>query len=651
LIGVSDYQATGLPSLQGVENDIRLMETLLKSDRFGFAENTTVLLNESATHLSLQREFENLQARIEPGDIVYIHYSGHGSYTGDLNGDEPSGQDQTWVSYGSRREGAEGVDAYDILDDELNQWLAPIFAKAGQVIVVADSCHSGSVTRGATTVVRAAPLDARDHPLGVKQFPFVDLSNGIIIGSARDGESAGEFTSNEGVSYGIFTWFWGSALEGAKEGETWRDLFERAAVQVNLQRKAQMPQLKGQQIDQAVFGGDIQGLPPRIVVKSVDAASQLASLPVGSLAGVTKGSIYRLYDPSAKVKDALPTLEITTVKPFYCFARITGEFKSGDLVIEESHAYTLEPIPVFINSDFPQQQDSEIVTTLRNDLRSGAFKGYRLAEDQMSSQMVLYVVRPKTVAVPPETGTVLPQSVAEMNPEVWVLNDSGSLLHQDLRFPMVDTSSRKKLSEALAKLAKVREVTNLSSGTIPEFKIKAAVWRPVNLCQEETSDCLHLPDADLFFSLQREVDIQELAQNPPRINEFLTFTLHNIGQKDYYAYLIDIGPTGEIFSVFPASSARSDDALVRAGQQYDTREEAGLVASDAGMETLKLLVSLKPINISLLEQDGLTRTAATRGELNPLENLLADAINGTRGTPVRIGKKEWGTQSYSFTVK
>ncbi|MCP4689915.1 MAG: caspase family protein, partial [Desulfobacterales bacterium] len=104
LIGVSDYSDTGLPSLEGPPNDLSLIRGVLL-DRFGFKDDhITVLLNERASHTGVERAFALLAARVQYGDVVYIHYSGHGSCTPDLNHDEVrTGMDQTWVSHGSRR--------------------------------------------------------------------------------------------------------------------------------------------------------------------------------------------------------------------------------------------------------------------------------------------------------------------------------------------------------------------------------------------------------------------------------------------------------------------------------------------------------------------------------------------------------------------
>ena len=97
---------------------------------------------------------------------------------------------------------------FDILDDEINQWLIPIYAKTDQVVFVSDSCHSASVTRGKVPWIRAVPIDRRVHPLGKKRFETVKFHSGVLIGAARDDEFASEFDTEDGQSYGMFTYYY-----------------------------------------------------------------------------------------------------------------------------------------------------------------------------------------------------------------------------------------------------------------------------------------------------------------------------------------------------------------------------------------------------------------------------------------------------------
>jgi hypothetical protein len=74
-----------------------------------------------------------------------LTYSGHGGQLPDLNGDEPDGQDETWCLFDS-----------ELVDDEIYATLSS-FSPGVRVLVLSDSCHSGTVVKLA--YLSAAPED------------------------------------------------------------------------------------------------------------------------------------------------------------------------------------------------------------------------------------------------------------------------------------------------------------------------------------------------------------------------------------------------------------------------------------------------------------------------------------------------------------
>ncbi len=244
LIGIQDYGSSQVPSLNGPHQDIDLVEATLK-DAFGVSK-IDKLVDAEATHTGVRKAFEKLTKDVKPGDFVYIHFSGHGSHTPDLNGDEERGdQDQTWVTYGARSGAQSGIDDFGILDDEINAWLKPILAKTGNLVFVSDSCHSASVTRGKVTGVRSVDGDNREHPLGRQTFDRADPTSdeklagladsaskkrGVRIGAARDHETAIEIEAEDGKT------LWSLYLvlgPGAGEGEAWSDLGRRLQARLH----------------------------------------------------------------------------------------------------------------------------------------------------------------------------------------------------------------------------------------------------------------------------------------------------------------------------------------------------------------------------------------------------------------------------------
>ena len=88
LVGASHYDNLDPNNwLKGPPNDIRLVETYLESNdvlRFA-ADHVTVLadgVDEAQgrpTLAAIRTAFAALTAKVQPGDFVYLHFSGHGS--------------------------------------------------------------------------------------------------------------------------------------------------------------------------------------------------------------------------------------------------------------------------------------------------------------------------------------------------------------------------------------------------------------------------------------------------------------------------------------------------------------------------------------------------------------------------------------------
>ena len=145
--------------LAGSLNDVEDMRQLLIG-KFEFPpENIVVLKDSQATHEQIMNAIVNdVVAKTQPGDIVVFHYSGHGSQMKDVTGKMISGLDETIVPYDSRD--PEGK-VFDISGAELHAALAQLARKTKNVTFILDSCHSGTLVRGAR--VRWIPADSRGN--------------------------------------------------------------------------------------------------------------------------------------------------------------------------------------------------------------------------------------------------------------------------------------------------------------------------------------------------------------------------------------------------------------------------------------------------------------------------------------------------------
>jgi hypothetical protein len=120
--------------LSACEFDARDMAALAK----GQGMKPTVLITKKATRAALLAGMRAAAKALKAGDLFFLSYSGHGGQVPDTNKDEPDRKDETWCLYDGQ-----------LIDDELYLELSR-FAAGVRILVLSDSCHSGSVTRERT---------------------------------------------------------------------------------------------------------------------------------------------------------------------------------------------------------------------------------------------------------------------------------------------------------------------------------------------------------------------------------------------------------------------------------------------------------------------------------------------------------------------
>lgn len=213
LAGVNQYQpqsAANVTNLNGCKNDILQLKSFLE-DRFPADKRDLVtLIDNDATYQNVIDHFgQKLLLRAGPSDTVLFAYAGHGSQ--ETAAPEflkyfPDGKDETLVLYDSRTPGG-----LDLADKELAILIERVAATGAHVVVVLDSCHSGSATRGADEFtlgvarqtsgrIGARPLDSYLQGEYLKRSDFyLPASRHISLAACDRTEKAFELTSHRGL--------------------------------------------------------------------------------------------------------------------------------------------------------------------------------------------------------------------------------------------------------------------------------------------------------------------------------------------------------------------------------------------------------------------------------------------------------------------
>lgn len=137
LVGINQYPSS---PLRGCINDIQQMMEILTAF-YGFSQqDLCILLDELATMKGILDGLDWLAGGgDEPQVLRVFHYSGHGSYVLDTNGDEPDGRDECLVPFDYQNSG--------MLTDDALKSVYDRFPRQGNLTLVMDSCHSGSVQK------------------------------------------------------------------------------------------------------------------------------------------------------------------------------------------------------------------------------------------------------------------------------------------------------------------------------------------------------------------------------------------------------------------------------------------------------------------------------------------------------------------------
>jgi hypothetical protein len=136
-IGINNYPGTHM-DLNGCINDANDWSDALGARGFSVSK----LLDDQATKAAMVTAMGSLISKAAKNDSLVITFSGHGTYQPDTDGDEVDGLDEGLCPYDLQTNGAA------LIDDEIKALFAT--RKPGvRIVLLTDSCHSGTVTRAA----------------------------------------------------------------------------------------------------------------------------------------------------------------------------------------------------------------------------------------------------------------------------------------------------------------------------------------------------------------------------------------------------------------------------------------------------------------------------------------------------------------------
>jgi hypothetical protein len=175
--------------LSGPENDAINLSSFFKNS-FHFSECKTII-GSKASKYNIMEGIKWLLKDAKEGDLLFFHYSGHGTQITDFDGNEIDGKDEVLVPDDFKLNGF-------ISDDELFKKLILKVPKNIGLVNIIDTCHSGSMLD-----LPNKYISKNDTILGQYSKMFIK-GNIVSISASQDNQTASDVRTST-TSYGALT--------------------------------------------------------------------------------------------------------------------------------------------------------------------------------------------------------------------------------------------------------------------------------------------------------------------------------------------------------------------------------------------------------------------------------------------------------------
>jgi len=624
IIAIGDYpDSLGWGKISST-NDVPLIKRALEGQDFR-EQNITIITDRQATKSGLVNAINTLIRASGKGDIIVIHYSGHGQQISDDNGDEIDKLDETLVSWDAPAYYNKGYTGDKHLrDDEFGELIASLRIKIGsdgQILVFMDSCHSGTGTRGEKPAVKVrGGLDPLLIPefesiitgsskedekgFGMNEAPSGTRGAGggmapmVLFAGASFNELNYETLDENGNGVGSLSYSVTKVFTELEEGMTYRTLFNKVHASMSTVAPRQTPMLEGD-IDYKVFNGTVVKQEPYFSITDILNEKEIR-IDGGKIMNLANGDIMGLFP--------VGTSGIGGIQPVMKGNIINTENFTSIIQFESNHNITnLLNYWVFI---LEQNFENRKIGISLKSFTDKTIEG-RIREELTGLSLI---------------------SLNEINPELVISESSKKILVKtaadDLVFEEIlstDPAGIEKTTLAVKRYAQSKFIKELRMDD-PEYRVEIR-FVPVKAKYENGK--IKVMDT-LDFSVY-------LKDDPvPTFTEKDQFMIEvtNTGNRSAYFNIIDIQPDGYINPVVPAPGKDGKEYIIKKGQKYTVPD----VLLDGfyqpyGTEVFKVFASKEPINLSPIIN---SKGVGTRGSSNPLEAILQDSYQNTRGPKVKV---------------
>ncbi|MGF9764821.1 caspase family protein [Microvirga sp. 0TCS3.31] len=662
LVGVGDYaqpqdKRYRVNPLQGPKNDIALMKDLLTSKEYGFSddkEHILTLVDSEATREAITAAFKNQiieNAKKYKDATVVFMFSGHGSQTSDLDGDEGDGYDETLVAYDSRVEGGR-----DLADDEINAWIDELQKHTSNITLIFDSCHSGSATRDLDLTPRTLPpnpyMASTPGVISTSKASSKDLASGIvprhqqyvaISGSLPDELSnEGEIkVGNDSRRYGFLTYYLVQTLQSTP-GISYHQAIKQTETAVSKRVPSQHPQVEGD-IDRAVFGGSENREDPYIQIVGNPSGDSFR-IAAGAVQGLQEGTVLAVYTPDAKKlvgeEHKIANARISKVEDLTSTAELL-EAPAAPLTQDAkvrivTPNYGFQRMRVFL-SELPGQstseQDKKLLARIADNLKDNTLVQRADSSNDWAVSIQRGCVNAKNELTPSDQ---LQKASADCSPVYYLAPKDRDYALFGLWVPADNVEAAAgSLSNAIENRAKQENIRHLDNAVSPlRGKLHLSF---VKVLVDSSSGTP---------AIKSEQEVSIKGSEPTKVGDYYRFQIRNDSEDDLHVAVVWLGTSGKIRLYTPTATGE----VLKAGATIKTKPplKAG---RPLGLETYKVIATTRAgVNFRVLETPELTRAVAT----SPLEWVLNQSVTKETKDPeaaVGLDLNSWTTDRVDLLIQ
>jgi len=678
LIGISKYQRkdnSGEWRNLNTELDLDLLQKVL-IEKFEFAPGDVVVLhNELATKDNILSEWKKIVAQTAKGDVVFVHFSGHGDSIPDNNGDEIDGKDESLVPFDYV-----SLDDFskNIRDDEIGKILDELKKKEpGNVTVSIDSCYSGTATRG-DYAVRGGSRDIvkpeKESPSGLQDRNASYPKDYVFLAASGPRQTAKETDYDDKRRMGIYTFALVKALSEATPRTTYRDLFERVNNIITSKRGDQNPQLEGS-IDELVFDGTAIRQERYVTIKPMPGGktNDKAILQTGKLLGATEKSRYALYaagtkDPKDEGAVKLAEGEIVQVAATSSVLKLDRQIEPAKLqtarAFETQHYYENTTLKIVLQSVGQVKGGDGVLAefiknTPRDNSSSAGNSSFNLAEFTEAKGN-------ENLRGEPYDIKVYPAGEKEVKDKIVPADFRGLVMERKDGSTLATIAEGENLvgqiKTALERENRFRTINGLKDGVDPRLKIRLRLFSAEVQLDSEGRITKATPKGDLPRNTGNQAELKACDPNGTadelKLCSYVMLEIENQGELDAYVTVLNLQANGKIGPGFPQNVPGTPDNFIKRGTKLLLPlPYVFIITEPTGEESFRAIATVEPTDFtSLIDEDLITHggSRGPRGDNaadSPLGKILLAARTGQRtGLAISV-PPSWATSSVTYLVK